>query len=136
MGEIERESRGERRVDQVDDNEARAPAIARRPQSPTKAEIAAHYPLHADYREWCPHCVAGKGVSRQQRQRGKKEEPIGTTISVDYLFVVPEEETGDTDAVLLVYDANRRNMWTKSVDKKGPTPETVKWVNDKLIEAG
>ena len=34
--------------------------VARQPNAPTKAEIDAHYPIHAEYRDWCPHCVAGK----------------------------------------------------------------------------
>ena len=42
---------------------ARRPRIARRPQMPTKAEVDAHMVLHSDYRDWCPDCVAGRGVS-------------------------------------------------------------------------
>ena len=33
--------------------EVRAPKIARRPGVPTKAEIDAHYPMHAEFRDWC-----------------------------------------------------------------------------------
>ena len=53
-----------------------------------------------------------------------------------YLFMVLEEKDGTMDAVLLVYDANRKNMWTMSVDGKGATPASVKWVSDKLDEVG
>ena len=31
----------------------RAPKIARRPVVPTKADIGAHYDMHADLRSWC-----------------------------------------------------------------------------------
>ena len=58
------------------------------------------------------------------------------TISMDSLFMVPEEIDETMDAVLLVYDANRKNMWTMAVDGKGATPASVKWVSDKLEEVG
>ena len=35
----------------------RAPKIARRAGLPTKAEIDAHYPIHAEFRAWCRYCV-------------------------------------------------------------------------------
>ena len=54
------------------EEEARRPRIARRPQTPTKAEYDAHMTLHADYRDWCPDCVAGRGISHQHRS-SKKE---------------------------------------------------------------
>ena len=114
----------------------RTPKVARKPRTPTRAEIDAHYPLHADYRDWCPHCVAGKGISNQHRSGKRPEEEIGTTVSMDYLFMVPEEAEEDMDAVLIVYDANRRNMWTMVTDSKGPTATSVKWVIDRLNDAG
>ena len=75
-------------------------------------------------------------MSNQHRQDKSGLEPIETTVSMDYLFMVPEEIDDTMDAVLLMYDANRRGIWTMSVDKKGPTPAAVKWVADKLDEIG
>ena len=42
---------------------ARNPRVIRRPTAPTKAMVLAHELHHAEYRDWCEHCVAGKGVS-------------------------------------------------------------------------
>ena len=123
-------------MEEVEEAEARTPLVARRPQAPTKAEVDAHFPLHAEYRDWCPHCVAGKGMSTQHRHDKGKDEPIGTTVSMDYLFMIPEEEDEGMDAVLILYDSNRKGIWTMSVDKKGATPSSVKWVTDKLEEIG
>ena len=53
---------------------ARDPRVARAPAAPTKAMVAAHEVHHADYREWCPHCVAGKGVSHQHRRSSDEEK--------------------------------------------------------------
>ena len=136
MGEHVGEHHQAEGVNEVDDQEAITPMIARKPKGPSKADIDAHYPLHTDYREWCSHCVHGKGMSNQHRQDKSGLEPIGTTVSMDYLFMVPEEIDDTMDAVLLMYDANRRGIWTMSVDKKGPTPAAVKWVTDKLDEVG
>ena len=44
-----------------DDETARRPRIARRPQTHTQAEVDAHMTLHAEYRDWCPHYVSGRG---------------------------------------------------------------------------
>ena len=41
------------------------PRVARRPIKPTQAIIPAHELHHADSRNWCDHCRAGKGVSHQ-----------------------------------------------------------------------
>ena len=55
---------GEDEKEDVDNGlEARSPKIARRPMMPTKAMVLAHEVHHADYREWCAHCVAGKKES-------------------------------------------------------------------------
>ena len=58
-----------------EDNLARQPRIARRPHAPTKAEVVAHTILHAEYRDWCPHCVHGRGISHQHK--ASKNEKLG-----------------------------------------------------------
>ena len=138
QGEVEGIA-GQRDEEQLVEEEAqdwRTPAVARKPRSLTKADIDAHYPLHLEYRDWCPHCVAGKGISHQHRQGAADEEPLGNTISMDYLFSVPEEVDESMDAILIMYDTNRRGIWTLSVDNKGATPSSVNWTTDKLDEAG
>ena len=47
--------------------ESRRPRIAKIFQMPTKAEYDAHMTLHVDYRNWCPDCVAGRGISHQHK---------------------------------------------------------------------
>ena len=81
-GQVGDEKVGDRAIEgeiegsNVEDEEiARRPRIARRPQMPTKAEVDAHTVLHADSRDWCPDCVAGRGVSHQHR--ASKNERLG-----------------------------------------------------------
>ena len=47
--------------------DATDPNIARRPVRPTKAVVLAHKVHHADYRDWCDRCRAGKGAAHQHR---------------------------------------------------------------------
>ena len=71
--------------DEIEDEEvARRPRIARRPQMPTKAEVDAHMVLHADYRDWCPDCVAGRGFS--PLQRATLNSGLGLMLGLDTVF--------------------------------------------------
>ena len=52
----------------------------RRPKiGPTKAEVDEHNPLHVHYRTWCPHCVAGRSISREHRNQAAYDEAMGIT---------------------------------------------------------
>ena len=123
---------------QVETNdESHAPAIARRPYTPSKAEVEAHYPLHLEFRSWCPHCRAGKGISMQHRYNSEVDEShLGTTWSMDYCFMSPEDIEEDMHAILICYDHSKMGMWAIAVDRKGADENIVKWVVDKMDECG
>ena len=59
-----------------------------RPVGPTKAMVLAHELHHADYRDWCDHCRAGKGVSHQHRT--SENDNGDAESSVDYAFMTKE----------------------------------------------
>lgn len=88
-------------ADEDEINEARRHVVARKPQAPTKAEIDVHFPLRAEYRNWYPHCVFGKGISAQHKQDKDKFEGLGHTVSMEYLFMIPKENDQSMDAVLV-----------------------------------
>ena len=50
--------------------------------------ILAHELHHADYRDWCDHCRAGKGVSHQHKSSSNDNEDA--ELSVDYAFMTKE----------------------------------------------
>ena len=79
--------------------ESRRPRIAKRFQMPTKAEYDSHMTLHADYRDWCPDCVAGRGISHQHR--ASRNERAGTEFSLDYAFMTAEAVGEDLCPVLV-----------------------------------
>ena len=56
-----------REEEDIQENAARDPKVARRPVMPTKAMVLAHELHHADYRDWCDHCRAGKGVAHKHK---------------------------------------------------------------------
>ena len=80
-------------IDYDESQDVVAPKVAARPYTPTKAEIEAHEVTHLPYRNWCAHCVAGKGVS-SPHVHGDAAERIGITISLDYCFMGDEAKEG------------------------------------------
>ena len=52
----------------LESDEARKPRIVRRPMAPTKEMVEEHNRTHAEYRDWCPHCRAGKSTGLHHRQ--------------------------------------------------------------------
>ena len=104
---------------------------------PTKAEIDGHYPMHAEFRDWCRDCVEGKGVSRHhERAKEEEEEAIGITLSFDFCFWTPEEFEEEMDAIFVGYDSGNMGLWTMAVDAKGPTPLSTHWLSSNIEEAG
>ena len=80
-----------------ENDEARKPRVPRRPLAPTKQEIEEHEVTHLPPRDWCPHCVAGHGISNQHRiSQDKDEKAIGITVGLDYCFM-REGEREDED---------------------------------------
>ena len=105
--------------------------------TPAKKEIEDHFPLHITYRSWCAHCVAGRGTSRQHRQNKDGDEGrLGTTIGIEYCFMTPEEEEEDMRPILVAHDDDKEAIWVIAIDRKGPTMTAVKWLVDKIDEAG
>ena len=113
---------------------ARKPRVIRRPETPTKQEIADHLPLHLPYRSWCPDCVAGRGVSSPHVM--SKDEPLGVTISIDYCFMSQQDEGSDTYPVLIVFDNALKAIWALPVQNKGAVPYVIKWLVGVLDTAG
>ena len=90
--------------------EVRQHRVARKPQLPTKSEIAEHYPLHLQYRSWCKHCVAGKARSSQHKAKDPEVERLGVTMNADYAFMggeYNEEEDGmQPSLICLLYTSD------------------------------
>ena len=59
---------------------------ARSPQTPTAQEMEEHRRTHFPYRNWCPHCVANRGLGeRRGRHKGRHHRiPI---VGLDYWYL-------------------------------------------------
>ena len=79
----------EESVIEEETEESKRPRIAKRHQMPTEAEYDSHMTLHADYRDWCPDCFAGRGISHQHR--ASMNARIGREFSLDYAFITAED---------------------------------------------
>lgn len=46
------------------------------PRLPTKAEVDAHNVTHVPYRNWCPHCVRGRGKDLDHRRSADEDRRV------------------------------------------------------------
>ena len=75
--------------------EERKPKVARIPRAPTAQEWDDHMSHHAEFRDWFPWCVQGKGIPRHHVQDPEDVEKLGVTISLDLTFVNSVEKVLD-----------------------------------------
>ena len=111
--------------------------VPRRANAPTKDEIEQHEITHFPPRDWCPHCVAGHGISHQHRKsKESSEDKIGITIGMDYCFMHEGEREDGVSPILIMFDEKRKALWVLPTEHKGAVEEVVKWASEKLDEAG
>ena len=74
-------------------------------------------------------------MQHMQNKDGHANE-LGATVSLDYCLMTPDEEEEYMRAILIGYDHARLGFWALAVEQKGPQDQVVKWIVDKLDEAG
>ena len=116
------------------------PVQIRSPEDPTPAEVEEHESTgHVQYRTWCKHCVAGRGVGQQHRTRDEEARAQDgiPMISCDYTFMtVNGEEDGRAKPILVIKDSRTTSVAATFVDAKGPTPYAVKYFSNFLKTLG
>ena len=68
------------------------------PRRPSAKEVDERYLTHVPYRNWCPHCVRGRGKDLDHR-KGLDEDRSVREFSFDYCF--PGDEKGKKLTVLV-----------------------------------
>ena len=71
---------------------------------------------HVQYRSWCRHCAAARGVGQPHRQQG--EDPVDATVPeivLDYYFMGEESETAPH---IVVKDRKSNAYFSTSLDSK------------------
>ena len=90
-GGRERTQREDELQRQVEDDSAQGPVVrAERPSSaPSMDEWDGHLAAgHAEYRGWCPFCVAGKGKSETHRRMEASRDHGHPELRLDYAYMV------------------------------------------------
>ena len=63
---------------------------------PSQKELEEHWISHLPYRNWCRHCISGRGQNDHHRKQLQKEEQEVPTISIDYAYL-GEADMRNTD---------------------------------------
>ena len=93
--------------------EVRAPTI---PMTPSKAEVLQHRLKHHPYRDWCPHCVRGKGREDRHTRSTQKEEYLGVPkMASDYFYIGQRRPLGRQE----------RQEAEQEAERDGQTPVIV-----------
>ena len=125
------------------EGEVRKPGVGKTHLLPTKEELEEHYPLHLNYRSWCPHCRAGKSRLAPHLCKPSDREKIGITVHSDYVFLGPaeeeeeeEEEEEGRQPCLVVYDDDKNVFWAIGIKSMAVTQSIVKYYKDLLDQSG
>ena len=107
-----------------EDEEGDVAKVRRAPKGPTKKEKEEHEATHIPYRDWCPHCVRGRGINRPHRgdRQPVEEEEKGRRVprvSMDYFFMGQDGEKASDYPMLVMVDEDTDYRYMRAVGKKG-----------------
>ena len=104
----------------------RRPVRMNDPREPSVEERKEHELTHLPYRDWCRHCVGGRGKEAPH----KKQDGGGDLheLHLDYAFVGEEGEPGKTITILVVRERKTRMTLATAV----PSKSTGKFVVERV----
>jgi hypothetical protein len=85
------------------------------PKLPSKAEIEEHMLSHLPYRNWCEHCVKGRG--RQMDHRRQEEDRETIEFHMDFCFPGGEADK-ETQTILVMRERTTRMTMASAVPSK------------------
>jgi len=90
------------------------------PRLPSRQEVDAHEMTHLPYRNWCPHCVMGRGVEAPHK---RVERDVGAVpeVHVDFCFPGSVVGAGESLTVVVARDRDSRMMLSEVIPTKGST---------------
>ena len=84
-----------------------------KPRTPSKAEWERHVVSHMPFRDWCRHCVAGRGLDRRH-QRHPRHDDQYPLVCIDYGYL-----SGDATPMLVAKDRRTGMVFALPVERKG-----------------
>ena len=104
------------------------------PKLPSEDEVRQHYLTHMPYRNWCPHCVRGRGKEMEHRRRDASEHCM-PEYHMDYCF--PGDEDGQRLTILTIVERHSKMKKAVVVPAKGSTGRyAAKMVMELIMECG
>ena len=126
-------------------NEGVAPKVARQPGQPIAQQRREHEVCHVPYRDWCKHCVRGRGRRRPHCRIGSGRDEDLPHAALDYTFftqsgakraaeLTEEEKNDETKAktVLVMKDSLVEAVFAYVVGKKGAANE--EWLAVQMLD--
>ena len=85
---------------------------------PSQQEIEEHELTCLPFRDWCPYCVQGKGVSAAHKKR-KEEETQVPVISMDYMGLSKREPEEGGNPIIVLVDRKNEDEICKCDQEQG-----------------
>ena len=104
------------------------------PCKPGTIEINEHEKTHLPYRNWCRHCVKGRG--KEMSHTKSKNEHRLPEVHLDFCFVGREGEPGETLPVLVVREGLTKMVLASAVPSKSTGTFIARRVVEFLREIG
>ena len=107
-------------IDDELDGEDPVKVALRMVSEPTPEEREAHQAFHLPYRNWCQHCVAGRGRATMHKKVSRLISAAGAMmLSCDYGFLRRDRLEEETVPVLVIKDALTGMVGFHMADTKG-----------------
>ena len=105
------------------------------PKLPSPEEVRQHNLTHMPYRNWCPHCVRGRGKEMDHKKKKDTNEQDIPEYHLDYCF--PGDEEGEKLTILVVVEKETKMKKAVVVPSKGSTGRyAAKMVLELIAECG
>ena len=102
---------------------------------PSQKEQDEHSVTHIPYRNWCRHCVSGRGQSDHHRKQLARHEQEVPVVSIDYAFLADkavDREGEHLQPVIVIKDRKSGTIKAHMVEEKGLNSYAVKRVGQDL----
>ena len=106
---------------------------------PSQKELDEHSVTHIPYRNWCRHCVSGRGQSDHHKKQLARHEQEMPVVSVDYAYLAESSAKGSQERmqpVIVLKDRKAGTVKAHMVEEKGINAFAVKRIGQDLALLG
>ena len=134
-----KDKKQEEENNEEEQEEADTVRVRRAPRAPTQREREEHEATHIPYRDWCPHCVRGRGVNGPHRRgdpRSEEEKAMEVPrVSLDYFFMAQGGDRATQYPMIVMIDEGTDYRYMRAVGRKGLGEGTeMEWLIKDMAE--